>query len=85
MNVLCWCPFVHLIHTPFQNLPYSHEETPTQVFSREFIDFLRTPLLTEYLRWQNISNGLLAFAHITTKNQQSCYHLLCSHFCENLD
>ena len=24
MNVLLWCPFIHLIDTPFQNLPYSH-------------------------------------------------------------
>ena len=24
MNVLRWCPFVHLFDTPFQNSPYGH-------------------------------------------------------------
>ena len=24
MNVLRWCPFVHLFDTPFQNPPYGH-------------------------------------------------------------
>ena len=27
MNVLRWCPFVHLFDTPFQNSPYGHEST----------------------------------------------------------
>ena len=25
MNVLRWCPFVHLFDTHFQNSPYSHD------------------------------------------------------------
>ena len=24
MNVLRWCPFIHLFDTPFQNSPYGH-------------------------------------------------------------
>ena len=24
MNVLRWCPFVHLFDTPFQNSPHGH-------------------------------------------------------------
>ena len=27
MNVLRWCPFVHLFDTPFQNSPHAHKIT----------------------------------------------------------
>ena len=44
-------------------------ETPTQVFSREFLKLLRTPVFTEYLQW------LLLYLFLTVALKSLCINI----------